>query len=115
MAATDSLSLLFNALSDPTRRAILERLSQGQASVGDLAAPHDMSLAAVSKHIKVLEKAGLISRKKDAQYSYCTLAAGPFRDLQGWLNSYRRFWDDNLDQFEAYLATLQRGDPDTKH
>src|SRR5690606_24698122 len=115
MAAADSLSQVFNALADPTRRAILERLSRGEASVGELAARHDMSLAAVSKHITELEKAGLISRKKDAQYSYCTLAAGPFRDLQGWLNSYRRFWDANLDQFEAYLAALQRGDSDTKH
>lgn len=115
MAATDSLSLVFGALADPTRRAILARLSQGEASVGQLAAPHDMSLAAVSKHIKVLEAAGLIARKKSAQYSYCTLVAGPLRDLQGWLDAYRQFWDDNLDQFEAYLAELQRGDPDKKH
>ena len=111
----DRLSVTLSALADPTRRGILGRLATGEATVKELAQPYDMSLAAVSKHIKVLEKAGLISRKKDAQYSYCTLAAGPFRDLQGWLNSYRRFWDDNLDQFEAYLATLQRGDPDTKH
>lgn len=115
MATTDPLSLVFGALADPTRRAILARLSRGEASVGELAAPHEMSLAAVSKHIKVLETAGLIGRKKDAQYSYCTLVAGPFKDLQSWLDAYRKFWDDNLDQFEAYLADLQRGDPDKNH
>jgi DNA-binding transcriptional ArsR family regulator len=115
MPATDRLSLVFGALADPTRRAILARLSQGEASVGELAKPHDMSLAAVSKHITVLEAAGLIGRKKDAQYSYCTLVAGPLGDLQGWLDDYRKFWDANLDQFEAYLAELGRGDPDKKH
>lgn len=115
MAAIDPLSLVFGALADPTRRAILARLSRGEASVGQLAAPHEMSLAAVSKHIKVLEAAGLIGRKKDAQYSYCRLVAGPLKDLQGWLDDYRKFWDDNLDQFEAYLAELQRGDPDNTH
>ena len=83
--------------------------------MGELAAPHDMSLAAVSKHIKVLEAAGLIGRKKDAQYSYCKLVAAPFKDLQGWLDAYRKFWDENLDQFEVYLAELQRGDPGKKH
>lgn len=114
MSATDPLSQVFGALADPTRRAILDRLSSGEASVGELAAPHEMSLAAVSKHIKVLENAGLISRKKDAQYSYCTLVASPLKDLHGWLDAYRKFWDENLDQFETYLAELQRGDPKSK-
>ena len=112
---TDKLSATLSALADPTRRGILARLATGEATVKQLAEPYEMSLAAVSKHIKVLEAAGLIGRKKDAQYSYCTLVAGPLKDLQGWLDAYRRFWDDNLDQFEAYLAELQRGDPDKKH
>jgi len=115
MPASDSLSLVFGALADPTRRAILARLARGEASVGQLAAPHEMSLAAVSKHIRVLEAAGLIGRRKTGQYSYCTLVAGPLKDLQGWLDAYRGFWDDNLDQFQAYLAELQRGDSDRKH
>jgi|TARA_A100001391_G_scaffold113212_1_gene76162 DNA-binding transcriptional ArsR family regulator len=114
MTTTDPLSQVFGALADPTRRAILARLSLGEASVGELAKPHEMSLAAVSKHIKVLESAGLIGRKKDAQFSYCTLVASPLKDIQGWLDAYRKFWDDNLDQFEAYLAELQRGDPKSK-
>lgn len=114
MPPHDPLSAVFGALADPTRRAILSRLAQGQASVGELAAPHEMTLAAVSKHIKVLETAGLISRRKDAQFYYCRLTADPLRDLQGWLDAYRRFWDDNLDQFETYLADLQKGDPDSK-
>ena len=110
---TDPLSHTFSALADPTRRAILARLAQGQASVGELAAPYDMSLAAVSKHIKVLENAGLISREKDAQYRYCKLQAGPLQVIDGWVGAYRDLWRDNLDQLDAYLADMQRGD-DTK-
>lgn len=115
MTASDSLSLVFGALADPTRRAILNRLSQGEASVGELAEPHAMSFAAVSKHIRVLETAGLVGRKKRAQFFYCRLKAQPLKDIQGWLDFYRRFWDENLDQFEAYLAEMQKGDPDEKH
>ena len=112
--ATDTLSLTFAALADPTRRAILASLVRGQASVGELAAPHQMSLAAVSKHIKVLETAGLIAREKDAQYRYCKLQAGPLKDLDGWMDAYRGLWRDNLDQLDAYLADMQRGDDTNK-
>ena len=108
----DPLDAKFAALADPTRRAILARLTEGEASVNDLAAPFDMSLPAVSKHLKVLEKAGLISRGKDAQFRPCKLEAGPLRDVDGWLESYRRFWEESLDQLEVYLAELQKGDPD---
>jgi Predicted transcriptional regulators len=112
---TDRLSLVLAALADPTRRAILARLAHGEASVGELAEPYDMSLAAVSKHIKVLEKAGLISRGRHAQWRPCRLEAGPLKDLDGWLAEYRRFWEQNLDQFEDYLAQLQRGDDSKQH
>ena len=112
--ATDSLSLTLAALADPTRRAILARLNTGPTSVGELAAPHDMSLAAVSKHIKVLETAGLIRRRKEAQYHYCSLQVGPLKDLDQWIAAYRGLWTDNLDQFEAYLADIQRGDDTNK-
>ena len=109
---TDKLSVTLSALADPTRRGILARLATGEATVKELAEPYDMSLAAVSKHLSVLECAGLISRGKDAQYRPCRLEAGPLRDVEGWLESYRRFWEESLDQLEVYLAELQKGDPD---
>ena len=109
---SDKLSVTLSALADPTRRGILARLSTGEATVGELAEPYSMSLAAVSKHLKVLEAAGLISRGRDAQYRPCRLEAGPLRDVDGWLDSYRRFWEESLDQLEVYLADLQKGDPD---
>jgi DNA-binding transcriptional ArsR family regulator len=112
---TDQLSLTLGALADPTRRAILARLAEGEVSVKELAEPHDMSLAAVSKHIKVLERAGLVTRGKHAQWRPCRLQAGPLKDLDGWLAEYRRFWSENLDQLEDYLVELQSGDPDQKH
>jgi DNA-binding transcriptional ArsR family regulator len=108
----DRLSVTLSALADPTRRGILARLATGEANVKELAEPYDMSLAAVSKHLKVLEQAGLISRGKDAQFRPCRLEAGPLRDVDGWLESYRRFWEESLDQLEVYLAELQKGDPD---
>ncbi|MEP7241802.1 MAG: metalloregulator ArsR/SmtB family transcription factor [Devosia sp.] len=108
----DPLSTTLSALADPTRRSILARLATGEATVNELAKPYDMSLAAVSKHLKVLESAGLISRGRDAQYRPCKLEAGPLRDIDGWLESYRRFWEASLDQLEVYLAELQKGDPD---
>jgi DNA-binding transcriptional ArsR family regulator len=108
----DRLSLTLSALADPTRRGILARLATGQATVTELAEPYDMSLAAVSKHLKVLEGAGLISRGRDAQYRPCKLEAGPLRDVAGWLEDYRKFWEASLDRLEDYLAELQKGDPD---
>lgn len=109
--ATDQLSLTLAALADPTRRGILARLSQGEASVNELAEPFDMTLAAVSKHIKVLETAGLVSRSKAAQWRPCKLEAAPMRDVVGWLEQYRRFWEQNLDNLDAYLKQLQTPDP----
>ena len=110
--SSDKLSITLSALADPTRRGILARLATGEATVNQLAEPYDMSLAAVSKHLKVLEGAGLISRGRDAQYRPCRLEAGPLRDVDGWLESYRRFWEESLDQLEVYLAELQKVDPD---
>ena len=109
--STDKLSVTLSALADPTRRGILARLSTGEATVKELAEPYAMSLAAVSKHLKVLEGAGLISRGRDAQYRPCRLEAGPMRDVAGWLEDYRKFWEASLDQLEIYLSELQRGDP----
>ena len=109
--ASDHLSITLSALADPTRRGILARLATGDATVKELAEPYAMSLAAVSKHLKVLEQAGLISRGKDAQYRPCKLEAAPLRDVDGWLATYRRFWEESLDQLELYLAEIQKGDP----
>ncbi len=108
----DRLSLTFGALADPTRRAILARLSVGETGVKELAAPFQMSLPAVSKHLKVLEKAGLISKGRAAQYRPCRLEAAPLRDVAEFVSFYRRFWEQNLDNLEDYLAALQKGDPD---
>jgi DNA-binding transcriptional ArsR family regulator len=106
----DRLSTTLSALADPTRRAILARLASGQASVNELAEPFAMSLPAVSKHLKVLEKAGLISRGREAQWRPCKLEAGPLKDLNAWLENYRRFWDESFDRLDLYLQKLQRGD-----
>ena len=106
----DRLSTTLSALADPTRRAILARLASGQASVNELAEPFAMSLPAVSKHLKVLEKAGLISRGREAQWRPCKLEAGPLKDLNAWLENYRRFWDESFERLELYLQKLQRGD-----
>jgi DNA-binding transcriptional ArsR family regulator len=111
---SDRLSTTFSALADPTRRGILARLSRGEATVNELAAPYDISLAAVSKHLKVLEKAGLITRGREAQWRPCRLEAAPLRDASDWIDSYRRFWEQSLDRLDAYLAALQKGDPDGK-
>ncbi len=109
---TDRLSSTLAALADPTRRGILAQLAKGEATVGELAAPYDMSLAAVSKHLKVLERAGLISRGKEAQWRPCRLEAEPLREVAGWVDGYKRFWTESLDRLESYLEELQRGDPD---
>ncbi len=105
---SDSLSVTFAALADPTRRAILARLSQGEASVGELAAPFAMSLPAISKHLKVLEHAGLIARGRDAQWRPCQLTAGPLKDVVDWLEHYRPFWEESFDRLDAYLRKIQR-------
>jgi DNA-binding transcriptional ArsR family regulator len=111
-AAADPLSATLSALADPTRRAILARLSEGEATVGELAAPFDISLPAVSRHLKVLEGAGLITRGREAQWRPCRLEAGPLKDLAGWLEHYRRFWEGSFDKMEAYLAELTKRTPD---
>lgn len=110
----DPLSATFAALADPTRRAILARLAQGEASVGQLAAPFSISQPAVSKHLKVLEQAGLITRGRAAQSRPCKLDAARLRDVSDWLETYRRFWDESFDRLDAYLAELQKGDPDAR-
>jgi DNA-binding transcriptional ArsR family regulator len=108
----DRLSATFAALADPTRRAILAQLARGEASVNELGAPFSISQPAISKHLKVLEQAGLISRRRKAQSRPCRLETAPLRDLAGWLEDYRRFWDQSFDRLDAYLKELQKGDPD---
>ena len=103
----DALSVTFAALADPTRRAILERLARDPASVGELAAPFEISLPAVSRHLKVLESARLIRREKDAQWRRCRLEATPLRQATDWLVQYRRFWEQRFDSLAAYLEDLQ--------
>ncbi|ATQ69273.1 MULTISPECIES: ArsR/SmtB family transcription factor [Methylosinus] len=109
---SDPLSATFAALADPTRRAILARLARGEASVGELAAPFTISQPAVSKHLKVLEQAGLVTRGRAAQSRPCKLNAARLREVSDWLETYRRFWEESFDRLDAYLAELQKGDPD---
>ena len=104
----DMLSSRFQALADPTRRAILARLALGETSVGELAGPFDMSQPAISKHLKVLERAGLISRSRNAQYRPCRLEPEALKSIDEWLDDYRRLWEARLDRLELYLAKLQR-------
>jgi DNA-binding transcriptional ArsR family regulator len=104
---TDPLSLAFAALADPTRRAILARLAAGKASVTELAEPFEMSMPAVSKHLKVLERAGLIERGRQAQWRPCSLQAGPLKEVADWVERYRRFWDASFDRLDDYLRELQ--------
>ena len=99
----DRLSLTFAALADPTRRSILARLTTGEVSVGELAQPFDMSLPAISKHLKVLERAGLIERGREARWRPCRLKAEPLREVAGWLADYREFWERRLDRLGAFL------------
>jgi DNA-binding transcriptional ArsR family regulator len=103
----DRLSSTFSALADPTRRAILARLASGEASVTELAEPFDMSLPAISKHLKVLERAGLILRGREAQWRPCRLEARPLKGASDWLEDYRAFWEQSLDRLEDYLKELQ--------
>jgi DNA-binding transcriptional ArsR family regulator len=102
----DSLSSTFAALADPTRRAILARLAEGETTVTDLAAPFAMSLPAVSKHLKVLERAGLIERGRSGQWRPCRLAAGPLRDAAAWMEPYRRFWEETYARLDDYLKEM---------
>ncbi|NUP05369.1 MAG: winged helix-turn-helix transcriptional regulator [Polyangiaceae bacterium] len=104
---TDALSATFFALADPTRRAILARLASGDATVTELAEPHEMSLAAISKHLKVLEGAGLISRGREAQWRPCHLEAGGMREAASFIEEYRRFWDDSFASLKEYVKTLE--------
>ena len=106
--ATDQLSTTFAALADPTRRAILARLVTGECSVTELAEPFDMSLPAVSKHLRVLERAGLIARGREAQWRPCRIEGGPLRDVAEWLESYRHVWEARLDRLDDYLQELKR-------
>ena len=103
----DRLSPVFAALADPTRRAILARLSLGETTVKELMQPFDMSPPAITKHLKVLEKAGLISRGREAQWRPCRLQAGPLRNVSDWVEEYRRYWEQSFDRLDDYLTELQ--------
>jgi DNA-binding transcriptional ArsR family regulator len=107
MTSPDRLSVTFAALADPTRRAILARLALGETSVTELAEPFDMSLPAVSKHLKVLERAGLIARGREAQWRPCRIEPRALKDVDDWLERYRGFWEQSLDRLEDYLRALQ--------
>jgi DNA-binding transcriptional ArsR family regulator len=108
--AADHLSITFGALADPTRRAILARLTKGEASVTELAKPFDMTLPAISKHLKVLERAGLISRSRDAQWRPCRLKAQRLEEASDWVERYREFWEQSFDRLDEHLRELQRKD-----
>ena len=105
----DQLDRTFAALSDPTRRAILTRLAEGEATVNEVAAPFAISLPAISKHLKVLEHAGLITRARNAQWRPCRLKAAPLEDAADWLEHYRRFWEGSLDRLNDHLRQIQKG------
>jgi DNA-binding transcriptional ArsR family regulator len=106
-ATSDPLSLTLSALADPTRRAILARLAEGEANVGELAKPFGISLPAISRHLKVLEAAGLISRGRDAQWRPCRLEAAALKGVDDWLARYRRFWSESFDRMDEYIAELK--------
>ncbi|GLQ52797.1 ArsR/SmtB family transcription factor [Devosia nitrariae] len=112
MSVTDPLSATFSALADPTRRALLAQLTEGEASVNQLAEPFDMTLQAVSRHLKVLEAAGLVARSRNAQWRPCRLDPAPLREIDGWLARYRTYWLGSFDKMDAYLTEITRGDPD---
>jgi DNA-binding transcriptional ArsR family regulator len=104
--ADDQLSVTFAALADPTRRAILARLTQGEATVTELSAPFDMSLPAISKHLRVLERAGLVARGRDAQWRPCRLDAAPLKDVAEWTSPFRKFWEESYSRLDTYLTQL---------
>jgi len=106
MMPSDRLSTTFAALADPTRRAILARLLLGECSVGELAQPFEMSMPAVSKHLRVLERAGLIAQRRDAQWRRCRIQAGPLKDVSDWTERYRQVWEERLDRLDKYVQQL---------
>jgi DNA-binding transcriptional ArsR family regulator len=110
---TDQLTATFGALADPTRRAILARLAAGEATVNELAAPFSISLPAISRHLKVLEAAGLVSRSREAQWRPCRLEAKPLRDANDWIAHYKPFWDGGFDRLDAYLRDLKKNETET--
>ena len=112
---TDPLSTIFAALADPTRRAILERLAEGEATVNELAEPFDISLPAISRHLKVLEQAGLISRSRTAQWRPCRLEPAPLEDAAGWIAKYRDIWEGRFDRLDAYLRSIQQKGTEDDH
>ncbi len=112
--STDRLSATFSALADPTRRAILARLALGETTVTELAEPFDMSLPAISKHLKVLENAGLIVRGREAQWRPCRIEASALKPVDDWLDEYRRLWEARIDRLESYLRKLQANHPQTR-
>ena len=114
VSPSDSLSSTFAALADPTRRAILARLVSGEATVSELAEPFEMSLPAISKHLKVLERAGLIARGREAQYRPCRIDPAPLKDVSIWVDRYRQMWEQRFDRLEAYLQELQDSAPKEK-
>ena len=114
MESQDQLSATFSALADPTRRAILARLALGETSVTELGKPFEMSMPAVSKHLKVLERAGLIARGREAQWRPCRLDAEPLREAAGWIEEYRRFWEESLDRLDKYLRKIEAGKTKSK-
>lgn len=108
---TDPLTATFAALADPTRRAILARLAMGEATVTELAEPFAISLPAISRHLKVLEQAGLISRGRDAQWRPCRIETAALEQMDGWVGRYRKLWQRSFDRMDAFLAEIQKGDP----
>ena len=112
--ASDHLSTTFAALADPTRRAILARLASGECSVTELAEPFDMSLPAVSKHLRVLERAGLIARGREAQWRPCRIEAGPLKEIADWAERYRDIWEQRLDRLDTYLQQIQTNSKPTR-
>jgi DNA-binding transcriptional ArsR family regulator len=104
----DALSSTFAALADPTRRAILDRLASGECSVTELAEPFEMSMPAVSKHLRVLEQAGLIARRREAQWRWCRIEAAPLKEVSDWAEHYRHIWEERLDRLDSYLEEMKR-------
>lgn len=114
MLSSDPLSVTLSALADPTRRAIVARLAEGEATVNELAAPFDISLPAISRHLKVLEAAGIISRGREAQWRPCKLESASLKGVDDWLGLYRRFWTESFDRMDTYLAELRKETPDER-